>query len=105
MDEELKRLWDKAQIAIGDLLLSKVPVRFNLLTSLFRQKFFIKGCFAFWLPDVSLGRTGTLTLYRKMNSVYPPEMVQCRSPGGSIDIDRSAGWRSVNVMVRADENR
>ena len=32
MGEELKRLWDKAQIAIGDLLLSKAPVRFNLLT-------------------------------------------------------------------------
>ena len=47
MGEELKRLWDKAQIAIGDLLLSKVPVRFNLLTSLFRQAIFIKGCFLF----------------------------------------------------------
>jgi len=47
MSEELKRLWDKAQIEIGDLLLSKVPVRFNLLTSLFRQKFFIKGSFLF----------------------------------------------------------
>ena len=47
MGEELKRLWDKAQIAIGDLLLSKAPVRFNLLTSLFRQKFLIKDCFSF----------------------------------------------------------
>ncbi|WP_131817675.1 hypothetical protein [Saliniramus fredricksonii] len=107
MGEELKRLCDKAQIAIGDLLLSKVPVRFNLLTSLSRQKLFTIGCFSFQLLDSSLGRRGALTLKRNNASALPTGYgsVAIARRGRSIDIDRSAGWRSVNVMVRTDQNR